>query len=503
MRLFFFSEGAVSFSDGCANKRGRVAIPVRNLTMLTDLYQLTMMYGYFKKGMRENQAVFDLFYRPIDISAYAIVAGLEQVIEYIENLHFTEADLSYLRSLHLFDEAFLAYLSDMRFEGELYAMTEGSVAFPYEPLIRVKAPIMQAQFMETALLNIVNHQTLIATKASRVVYAAQGSAVLEFGLRRAQGPDAGIYGARAAVIGGCVSTSNVMTGKLFGVPVGGTHAHSWVMSFPDELASFRAYADVFPQNCVLLVDTYDTLKSGVPNAITVFRELREKGVEPVGIRLDSGDLAYLSKEARRMLDEAGFPQTKIVVSGDLDEELIHDLRAQGSRIDVWGVGTRLITGNDQPALGGVYKLAAEIAGGVMTPKIKVSENPAKITLPGYKIVKRIYANATGKAIADLIMLDGETIDTGAPLRIFDPNQTWKSMVIENFSVRDMLVPVFIEGKCVYEKPTLGEICVYAKREMDSLWEESKRLRNPHVYKVDYSQALFDLRNELLQRYSNQ
>jgi len=472
---------------------------MRNLTMLTDLYQLTMMQGYYKHNMKDVNVVFDLFFRKTSgNSAYAIMAGLEQVIDYIQNLYFEKEDIEYLRSLKIFDEDFLKLLADFSFTGEIYAIPEGTVVFPYEPLIRVKAPIFQAQLIETALLNIVNHQTLIATKASRIVYAAQGDAVLEFGLRRAQGPDAGIYGARAAIIGGCVATSNVLTGQLFGIPIKGTHAHSWVMSFPDELTAFRAYADIFPEMCLLLVDTYDTLKSGVPNAIKVFKELRQKGYEPLGIRLDSGDLAYLSKKARAMLDNAGFPNAKIFASSDLDEELIWDLKAQGAAIDVWGVGTKLITSDDCPALGGVYKLAAqEDENGKMIPKIKISENPFKVTNPGYKKVLRIYSKSNRKAIADLITLEHEQYDESKPLRIFDPINTWKSMTIENYYLRELLVPIFIDGKLVYQSPTLLEIQKYAKEELNTLWDEYKRMKNPHVYKVDLSDELYQLKQSLL------
>ena len=363
----------------------------RNLTMMTDLYQLTMMYGYFKKGMAGNKAVFDLFFRDTKAnSSYAVMAGTESIVEYINDLHFSENDVAYLRSLNLFDESFLSVLRGLHFTGEIYAMEEGTLVYPYEPLVRVIAPIMEAQLVETALLNLVNHQTLIATKASRVCYAAKGDAVMEFGLRRAQGPDAGNYGARAAVVGGCCGTSNVLTGQLFNIPILGTHAHSWVMSFPTELDAFRAYADIFPGNCLLLVDTYDTLRSGVPNAITVFNELRSRGYEPAGIRLDSGDLAYLTKKARKMLDEAGFENAKICVSGDLDETLINSLKMQGACINTWGVGTKLITSDDKPALGGVYKMSAEIIDGVVYPKIKLSENAVKITNPGIKTVYRLY-----------------------------------------------------------------------------------------------------------------
>lgn len=473
---------------------------MRNLTMMTDLYQLTMMYGYQKYGMQTNKAVFDMFFRPqMEYSAYAIMAGLEQLVEYIQNLSFDEDDLNYLRSLDLFDENFIDYLRHFRFTGDIYAMPEGTVVFPHEPLIRVCAPIMEAQFIETALLNIINHQTLIATKASRVVYAAQGDAVTEFGLRRAQGPDAGIYGARAAIIGGCVGTSNVLTGQMYNVPAKGTHAHSWVMSFPTELDSFRAYADVFPQACLLLVDTYDTLKSGVPNAITVFRELRAKGYEPLGIRLDSGDLAYLSKQARKMLDEAGFPNAKIFASNDLDEDTIWDLKAQGACIDMWGVGTKMITSDDKPSLGGVYKLSAEIIDGKIIPKLKISENQWKTTLPGYKKVFRLYDGRDGHSVADLITLEHETIDMSKPLTIFDPNETWKRMTLTDFKARELLVPVIKDGELVYDLPSLDEICAYQRGEMAALWDEYKRLNRPHVYKVDLSDELYALRRSLLMR----
>ena len=473
---------------------------MRNLTMMTDLYQLTMMYGYFKHGMAGNEGVFDVFFRPKSNITYAIAAGLQSVIDYINNLHFGPEDLAYLRSLDLFDEPFLAYLSKLRFTGEIYAVPEGTVVFPYEPLVRVRAPILQAQLIETALLTFVNHQTLIATKASRVCYAAGGGAVLEFGLRRAQGADAGIYGARAAVIGGCSSTSNVLAGEMFGIGVSGTHAHSWVMSFPDELSAFRAYADTFPKACLLLVDTYDTLRSGVPNAITVFRELRERGYEPMGIRLDSGDLAYLSKRARVMLDEAGFPQAKICASSDLDENVIRDLKMQGCRIDTWGVGTRLITSEDNPALGGVYKMAAEVVDGRMVPKIKLSDNPAKVTNPGYKKLFRLYG-PDGMAIADLIALEEETLDETKPLRIFDPEHSYKNMLVEQFTARELLVPVFREGRQVYTSPSVAEIRAYARRELDTMWDEYRRLMQPHIYKVDLSDRLYDLKKRLIREHT--
>ena len=476
---------------------------MRNLTMMTDLYQLTMMYGYYKHGMKDNIAVFDLFYRQNrDNCAYSVMAGTESAIEYINNLRFTDDDIEYLCSLNLFGEDFLEMLRGFRFTGSIYGMKEGTIVFPREPLLRVEAPIIEAQLVETALLTLVNHQTLIATKANRVCYAANGGQVLEFGLRRAQGADAGIYGARAAMVGGCVATSNVIAGKWFDIPVKGTHAHSWVMSFPTELDAFRAYADVFPDSCMFLVDTYDTIRSGIPNAIKVFDELRAKGYEPVGIRLDSGDLAYLSKKAREMLDNAGYENAKICVSGDLDERVIYDLRTQGACIDVYGVGTKLITSSDQPALGGVYKMSCEIVDGVEIPKMKLSDNPAKTTLPGKKKVLRLY-NKSHKAIADLIALDSEKIESGKELKLFHPEQTYKSMTVRDFTVRDLLVPLFIDGKQVYELPTLTEIQEYARSEMDTLWPESKRLLNPHEYKVDISDRLYDLRKRLTWELANQ
>ncbi|MDR0840555.1 MAG: nicotinate phosphoribosyltransferase [Christensenellaceae bacterium] len=477
---------------------------MRNLTMMTDLYQLTMMYGYYRYGMTKNEAVFDLFFRsPRPNSEYTVMAGTQSVIEYINELRFYPEDIDYLRTLDLFDEGFLQMLLELRFTGEIYGMQEGTLVFPYEPLLRVRAPIMEAQLVETALLTLVNHQTLIATKASRVVHAANGGAVLEFGLRRAQGADAGILGARAAVVGGCDSTSNVLAGQWFGVGIKGTHAHSWVMSFPTELDAFRAYADVFPTSCLLLVDTYDTLLSGVPNAIRVFDELRQRGYEPVGIRLDSGDLSYLSKKARKMLDDAGYPKAKIFASSDLDEYVIQNLQQEGARIDVWGVGTRLITSYDWPALGGVYKLAAEVVNGEMTPKIKLSDNAAKLTNPGYKKVVRFYSNTTGKALADLIMLEGETIDATKPLKIYHPEQQYRTTVLRDFHTRDLLVPLFLEGKQVYTSPHVHDIRDYNRREMDTFWEEHKRMLNPQVYKVDISDTLYDLKKKLIREHTRE
>ena len=472
----------------------------RNLTMMTDLYQLTMMYGYFRHGMGKNRAVFDLFYRKAgEVISFAVAAGLEQAVKYIQSLSFSEEDIGYLRSLSIFNEKFLSYLRTFHFTGDINAVTEGTLVFPNEPIVQVVAPLAEAQLLETALLNIINHQTLIATKASRVTQAADGDQVLEFGLRRAQGPDAGVYGARAAIIGGCDATSNVMTAQLYGVPVRGTHAHSWVMSFPSELDAFRAYADVFPDGCLLLVDTYDTLQSGVPNAIRVFKELRRRGYEPAGIRLDSGDMAYLSRKSREMLDAAGFENAKICVSSDLDEEVIWDLKAQGARVDIWGVGTRMITSQNMPALGGVYKLVAEEVNGVMEPRIKISENPAKVTNPGQKALYRIYDAADGHAIADLIALSDEVFDRREPLTLFDPENTWKRLTVTNYIMKPLLTPIFSGGELVYTLPPIGEIRAHAKAEKETLWPEYKRLHKPHYYKVDLSQKLWDLKQGLLRR----
>ena len=472
-----------------------------NLTLMTDFYQLTMMQGYFKNN-RNNQVVFDLFYRTNPCgNGYAIAAGLQQAISYIKELHFSKEDIEYLRSLSTFGEDFLDYLESFRFTGDIYAVPEGTVVFPMEPLVKVIAPIMEAQLIETTLLNIINHQSLIATKSARVCQAAEDSPVMEFGLRRAQGPDAGTYGARAAIIGGCIGTSNVLAGKMFQVPVLGTHAHSWIMSFPDELTAFRNYASLYPQNTTLLVDTYDTLHSGVPNAIQVFKELKEAGKIPsaYGIRLDSGDLAYLSKEARKMLDHAGFPDAKICASSDLDEYLISSLKSQGAKIDIWGVGTNLITSKDCPSFGGVYKLSGVWEEEGFVPKIKVSENPKKITNPGNKTIYRIYQKDTRMLRADVISLASEQIDSTKELLLFDPVSTWKKTKLapNTYEVRELLIPIFKNGKLVYEFPSLKDIQSYCTQEKESLWEESRRLINPNEIYVDLSQGLFELKNQLL------
>ena len=473
-----------------------------NLTLLTDLYEMTMMQGYFKSA-NHDVAVFDAFYRknPCD-GGYAICAGLDQVIDYIKNLHFSAEDISYLRGLHIFDEDFLSYLENFRFSGDIYAIPEGTLIFPREPLIKVIAPIMEAQLVETAILNIINHQSLIATKAARVCYAAGSDGVMEFGLRRAQGPDSGTYGARAAVIGGCKGTSNVLAGQLFDVPVLGTHAHSWIMSFPDEYTAFKTYANLYPSACILLVDTYDTLKSGFPHAIRVFREMREAGIPLTyyGVRIDSGDLAYLSKQIRKMLDDAGFPDAVISASNDLDEYLIESLKLQGAEITSWGVGTNLITAKDNPAFGGVYKMAAiQKEDGNFVPKIKISENSEKITNPGNKTIYRIYDKATGKIRADLICLADETFDEACDMNLFDPNEPWKKTRIAGgtYTLRELLVPVFENGKCVYDSPKVMDIQAACTKEKDTIWDETKRFVNPSRIYVDLSDKLYRLKHDLL------
>ena len=480
----------------------------RNLTLLTDFYELTMMQGYFKEKDANETVIFDAFYRNNPVgSGYSICAGLDQVIDYVKNLHFDEDDVDYLRTTGMFEEDFLDYLRHFHFSGDIYAIPEGSVVFPREPLVKIIAPIMEAQLIETALLNIINHQSLIATKAARVVYAAQGDGVMEFGLRRAQGPDAGIYGARAAMIAGCIGTSNVLCGKMFDVPVKGTHAHSWIMSFPDELTAFRTYAKLYPSACILLVDTYDTLNSGIPNAIKVFKEMREAGIPLTfyGIRLDSGDLAYLSKKAKKMLDAAGFPDAVISASNDLDETLISSLKLQGAAINSWGVGTNLITSKDCPSFGGVYKLAAiqDKATGTFIPKIKLSENAEKITNPGNKTVYRIYSKKTGKIKADLICLADEKFDPEETMVIFDPVDTWKKTKVlgGTYELRELLVPVIKGGKSVYKSPSVMELRDYCKQEQNTLWDESRRFVNPQKVYVDLSQSLYDMKKALLEEMS--
>ncbi len=479
----------------------------QNLTLLTDLYELTMMQGYFKNKDRNETVIFDAFYRTNPCGGgYAISAGLEQVIQYIKELHFDQEDIAYLASLGIFEEDFLSYLKDFQFSGDIYAIPEGTVMFPREPVVKVIAPIMEAQLVETAILNIVNHQSLIATKAARVCYAARGDGIMEFGLRRAQGPDAGIYGARAAVIGGCIGTSNVLAGQLFDIPVKGTHAHSWIMSFPDEYTAFKAYADMYPHACILLVDTYDTLKSGVPNAIRVFQEMRDAGIPLTyyGIRLDSGDLAYLSKKARKMLDAAGFTDAVISASNDLDEFLIDSLKVQGAAITSWGVGTNLITSKDNPSFGGVYKLAA-IKGedGSFIPKIKLSENTEKVTNPGNKMIYRIYEKDSGKIKADLICLVDEVYREEDDLLLFDPLEPWKKTKLKggSYTLRPIMKQIFKNGKCCYTSPSVMDIRAYCKQELDTLWDETRRLVNPHQVYVDLSKKLYDIKIQLLDQMS--
>ena len=473
-----------------------------NLTMLTDFYQLTMMNGYLKSDKKDEIMIFDMFYRknPND-GGYTIVCGINEVIDYIENLKFEEEDIQYLKSLNTFDEEFLQYLRDFKFDGEIYAVEEGTIMFPNEAIIRVKAKAMQAQLVETTILCIINFQTLIATKASRICYSAMGDSVMEFGLRRAQAPDAGLYGAKAAVIGGCIGTSNVLAGQKFDIPVLGTHAHSWIQSFDTELEAFRAYAKAYPTKTVLLLDTYDTLNSGIRNAITVFNELREQGYEPLGVRIDSGDLEFLSKEIRKILDSAGFENVKITASNDLDENTITSLKNQGAQIDIWGVGTKMITSFDWAALGGVYKLCAVVRDGQMIPKIKISEDPNKINNPGYKNIYRIYDKNDNKAKADLIVLDEEVINENEPLTIFDPIHTWKKMTFEDFYVKKLLLPLFIDGKCVRENRDIKDIKRYTDEEKESFWIQYRRNKNPQIYKVDLSKKLWNMKNDLLENRS--
>lgn len=471
-------------------------VKTNNLTLLTDLYQLTMMNGYHLCGLDKTRAVFDVFYRGAGGYSYAIVAGLEQAIDYILNLHFDDDDIAYLRSLGIFGEDFLAALKDFRFTGDIKAVPEGTMIFPYEPILTVSAPLWEAQLVETALLTFINHQTLIATKAARLKECTKNK-ISEFGLRRAQGPDAGIYGARAACIGGCRTTSNVVAGKLFGIPVTGTHSHSWVMSFDSELEAFEKYAEIYPDNCLLLVDTYDTLKSGVPNAIKVFDKLKANGHKPVGIRLDSGDLAYLSRKARAMLDAAGHQDCLIFATNDLDEDILLALNTQDAKIDVYGIGTKLITSYNNASLGGVYKLCALEENGEIVPKIKVSNSHEKTTNPGVKKIVRIYKD--GMAQADLICLEDETFDTSKPLTIFHPEQTWKKTTYTDYQVKELMVPVFKDGKLVYDKPSLKEICNEEDRNIAEFFPEYRRVINTQEYKVDLSQKLWELKTELLNK----
>jgi len=470
---------------------------MRNLTLLTDFYELTMMYGYFLQGKTDEVATFDLFFRPYDESNFCIAAGLEQAIEYVENLHFSDEDIDYLRSTKAFNEDFLHWLADFKFTGSIKAIPEGTVVFPYEPLMIITAPICQAQLMEAALLNIINFQTLIATKARRIVYAANPGGVLEFGLRRAQAPDASIYGARAAVIGGCTSTSNVLCAQMFGMPPKGTHAHSWVMSFPTELDAFMAYANTYPDGCLLLVDTYDTLHSGVPNAIKVFDYLKANGHKPLGIRLDSGDLAYLSKEARKMLDAAGHSDCQIFASSDIDEYVLMALKEQNAAIDTFGVGTKMITSHNTPSLGGVYKLANLNVDGKDYPKMKISDNAVKMTNPGVKTVYRLFSRQDDKAIADVICLADERIDESKPFTITHPVERWKTKTVTDFYAKQLYIDVFVNGKVVYKSPNVYQLQQNCRDSLEGFWDEYKRLTQPHAYKVDLSDKLYELKQRLI------
>ena len=471
-----------------------------NLTMLCDFYELTMGNGYFRAGLQDRITYFDIFFRDVpDHGGYAICAGLERIIAYIQDLHFSEEDIEYLRSKDLFSERFLDYLRDFKFTGDVWAIPEGTPIFPREPIITVRAPAIQAQLVETFLLLIFNHQSLVATKTNRIVRAAEGRVVLEFGSRRAQGTDAAISGARAAYIGGCAGTACTISDQLFGVPAGGTMAHAWVQMFDSEYEAFKTYCEVFPTNATLLVDTYNTLHSGIPNAIRAFDEvLKPLGITQCGIRLDSGDLAYLTQKARKMLDDAGWTDCKISVSNSLDEYLIQDMLLQGAQIDMFGVGERLITAKSEPVFGGVYKLVAvEEPDGTIVPKIKVSENVEKITVPHFKKVYRFYGRDNGKALADYMALHDETVDDTRDLTIFDPLATWKKKRIYNFEARELLVPVFLHGKRVYDSPSLPEIREYCRQQIDTLWDEVKRFDYPHKYYVDLSDKLWDIQQHLL------
>ena len=473
-----------------------------NMTMLCDFYELTMGNGYLEAGLKDRITYFDIFFRDVpDHGGYAICAGLERIIAYIQDLHFSEEDIEYLRSKDLFSERFLDYLRDFKFTGDVWAIPEGTPIFPREPIITVRAPAIQAQLVETFLLLIFNHQSLVATKTNRIVRAAEGRVILEFGSRRAQGTDAAISGARAAYIGGCAGTACTISDQLFGVPAGGTMAHAWVQMFDSEYEAFKTYCEVFPTNATLLVDTYNTLKSGVPNAIKAFNEvLRPKGITKCAIRLDSGDIAYLTREARQMLDEACWESCKISASNSLDEYIIQDILRQGAQVDLFGVGERMITSKSDPVFGGVYKLAAiEKEDGTIVPKIKISENVGKITNPHFKKVYRIFDKATGKAEADYITVWDEVIEEGQPLELFDPDATWKRRTYTDYTIKPLQEKIFDHGELVYQQPTLSEIQKYCREQIDTLWDEVKRFENPHNYYVDLSQKLWDIKQDLLRK----
>ncbi len=466
--------------------------------MLTDFYEITMANGYFENGMGNITSYFDLFFRNVpDDGGFAIMAGLEQAIDYLNNLCFSDDDIDYFRSKKMFSEKFLEYLRNFKFECDVWAVPEGTPVFPNEPLITVRGPAIQAQFVETMLLICINHQSLIATKSNRIVRAADGRPVMEFGSRRAQGFDGAVYGARAAYIGGCCGTACTISDKELGTPALGTMAHSWVQMFDSELDAFRAYAECYPDATVLLVDTYNVLKSGIPNAITVFKEMRAKGHEPSGVRIDSGDITYLSKHSRKMLDEEGFPNVKIVASNSLDEYIIRDILLQGAKVDSFGVGERLITSKSQPVFGGVYKLVAIEKNNKIIPKIKLSENVSKITTPDFKEIWRLYDNVTGKAIADVLTCADEIIDDTKPYEIFDPEYTFKHKVLTNFGAVKLRKQIFDKGKCVYTSPSVNEIKEYCTEQLNTLWDEVKRFEYPHKYYVDLSKKLWDIKDKLL------
>ncbi|QHI72856.1 nicotinate phosphoribosyltransferase [Aminipila terrae] len=471
-----------------------------NLTMLTDFYELTMANGYFETDMANDIAYFDMFFRKIpDGGGFAIMAGLEQVIEYLNNLSFSDKDIEYLRGKGIFSEKFLEYLKGFKFTCDVWAVPEGTPIFPGEPLVTVRGPLMQAQFVETMILLLVNHQSLIATKANRIVRAAKGRGVMEFGTRRAHGASAAVLGSRAAYIGGCIGTACAISERDYGIMALGTMAHSWVQMFDDEYQAFKKYAEIYPNNCVLLVDTYNVLKSGVPNAIRIFKEMKP---EKMGIRIDSGDVTYLTKRARAMLDEAGLQDCSIVVSNSLDEFIIRDVILEGACIDSFGVGERLITSKSEPVFGGVYKLSALEKDGEMIPKIKISENVEKITNPGFKAVYRLFDKDTNKVIADVITLDGEEIVEGKPYEIFDPQAVWKRKTIHNFYAKNLRVPIFKDGKCIYKSPNIDEIRTYCKEQIETLWDELLRFENPQIYYVDLSQKLWETKHKLIEEHQN-
>lgn len=471
-----------------------------NTTLLTDFYELTMANGYFETGMADDIAFFDLFFRKIpDGGGFAIMAGLEQMIGYLNNLQFSERDIDYLRGKGMFSEDFLEYLRNFKFECDVWAVPEGTPVFPGEPLVTVRGPVIQAQFVETIMLLAINHQSLIATKANRIVRAAQGRGVMEFGTRRAHGGSGAVHGARAAYIGGCIGTACALAERDFKIPALGTMAHSWVQMFPNEYEAFKAYAKIYPENCVLLVDTYNVVKSGIPAAIKVFHEMKPK---KMGIRIDSGDVTYLTKRARAMLDKAGLQECTIVVSNSLDEYIIRDVIGQGAQIDTFGVGERLITSKSEPVFGGVYKLAALEKNGVLIPKMKISENVEKITNPGFKTVYRLFDKDTNKAVADVITLDHEKIPEGSEYEIFDPQITWKRKKISNFYAKNLRVQIFDKGICVYQSPDIDEIRDYCKAQIDTLWEEILRFENPHEYYVDLSKDLWELKTKLIEEYQD-